>query len=60
MHNKQPDPELLDHPNVNVITAPSLDISATMVRKFIKEGKSIRYLIPDAVADLIRIRKFYQ
>ena len=59
MHNREPDPEILDHPHVKVIQAPSLDISATMIRRFIREGCSVRYLLPEPVADLIRIKKFY-
>lgn len=38
-----------EHQNVVYIDAPLLDISATLIRKMIKEKKSIRYLVPDPV-----------
>ena len=51
--------ELQDHPNVQFVNAPMVDISATFIRRRIQEYKSIRYLVPDKVADHISIRKFY-
>ncbi len=51
--------ELFDHSNVEVIEAPLLDISATYIRKCVKNGRSIRYLVPEAVEELIRGKKFY-
>ena len=42
---------LFQHPSVSVIDAPLLDISATFIRQMIKEGKSIRYMVPIAVED---------
>ncbi|MCX6827031.1 MAG: nicotinate (nicotinamide) nucleotide adenylyltransferase [candidate division Zixibacteria bacterium] len=38
---------------------PLLDISSTMIRKFINEGKSIRYLLPEAVRQYILSRGLY-
>lgn len=52
--------ELRDHPNVTIIEAPLLDISATFIRKQIKMNKSVKYLIPDSVNDMIRDKKLYQ
>ena len=52
--------ELLKHPNVHLVEAPLLDISATFIRRCVKEGKSIRYLVPSPVEELIRGHKFYQ
>lgn len=51
--------ELAQHPNVQVISAPLMDISATFVRTCIQEGKSIKYLVPDRVEELILRKKFY-
>jgi len=41
--------DLQDHESVTVLEAPLLSISASYIRKQIKEGKSIQYLVPDAV-----------
>jgi nicotinate-nucleotide adenylyltransferase len=51
---------LEDHTNVQFIKAPILDISATYIRNLVKNNKSIKYLVPEAVAQLIEAKKFYQ
>ena len=51
---------LLRHPNVKVVEAPVLDISATYVRQCIKSNKSVRYLVPEPVEQIIRLRNFYK
>jgi nicotinate-nucleotide adenylyltransferase len=48
------------HPNVKLIDAPLLDISATFIRNCIKNNKSIRYLVPEAVETMIRVKNFYK
>ena len=40
---------LAEHPRVRIHEAPMLDISATYLRTCIREGKSVRYLVPEAV-----------
>ena len=50
----------MKHEQVTIVEAPLLDISATYIRKCIKNGKSIRYLVPEAVAEMIQAKKFYQ
>lgn len=50
---------LRDHPNVRYIQAPLLDISATYIRKAVRSGRSIRYLVPKKTADFIYERKLY-
>lgn len=52
--------KVFDHPSIRMIDAPLLDISATFIRKSIQEGKSVRYLIPEPVADYIRDKKLYR
>jgi len=52
--------DLERHPNVKMIDAPLLDISATYIRNCLKNNKSIRYLVPEAVEQLIRLKNFYQ
>jgi nicotinate-nucleotide adenylyltransferase len=44
---------------VHFIEAPLLDISASYIRKQIKMGKSIRYLVTDAVHDEIMKAGYY-
>jgi nicotinate-nucleotide adenylyltransferase len=45
---------------ITVLDAPLLPISATHIRKNIKEGKSIRYLVPDAVREEIERNGYYR
>jgi len=51
--------DVLEHPHVQLIQAPLLDISATFIRKSIQSNRSIKYLVPDDVEALIRLKKFY-
>ena len=51
--------ELKTHPNVTLVEAPMLDISATFIRKCIRKKQSVRYLVPDAVEEMIRAKGFY-
>ena len=45
---------------VNILKAPLLEISATHIRDSIKEGKSIRYLVPDKVKEEIERNGYYR
>ena len=45
--------------NCSVINAPMLDISASMIRKNIKEKKSIKFLVPDLVLQEIENKGYY-
>jgi nicotinate-nucleotide adenylyltransferase len=45
---------------LTIINAPLLQISATQIRQWIKEGKSIRYLVPDKVLDEIQRSGYYK
>ncbi|HAA13588.1 MAG TPA: nicotinic acid mononucleotide adenylyltransferase [Cytophagales bacterium] len=51
--------EMKNHPRVQYVKAPLLEISATYIRDQIKNGHSVQYLLPDAVVDRIRGSKFY-
>lgn len=53
-------PELKRHPNVKMVEAPLLDISATYIRRCIRDNKSIRYLVPESVEAIIRTKNFYK
>ncbi|NOU39528.1 MAG: nicotinate-nucleotide adenylyltransferase [Ferruginibacter sp.] len=45
--------------NIIIVDAPLLEISSTLIRKNIKERKSIRYLVTDKVMEEIELRNFY-
>jgi nicotinate-nucleotide adenylyltransferase len=44
---------------VTRVEGPSLAISATAIRERARQGRSVRYLVPDAVADYIAARRLY-
>lgn len=46
--------------NLQIVDAPLLQLSATQIRQFIKEGKSIRYMVPDKVLDEIEKGGYYK
>jgi nicotinate-nucleotide adenylyltransferase len=48
------------HPDVKMIDAPLLNISATFIRDCIRKGHSVRYLVPDPVEEMIRNKQFYR
>jgi len=52
--------ELKRHPQVTMVDAPLLDISATYIRNCVKSNKSIRYLVPEGVEQMIRLKQFYR
>ncbi len=43
-----------------VLDAPLLDISSTGIRKMLKEGKSVRYLVPESVREEIEKGNYYK
>ncbi|WP_310551541.1 nicotinate-nucleotide adenylyltransferase [Paenibacillus glufosinatiresistens] len=45
--------------SVTVAGMPQMDISSTAIRRRAAEGRSIRYLVPDAVHDLVSRRGLY-
>ena len=52
-------PVIPDRANVITVDAPLLDISATAIRKNIREGRSIRYLVTDEVRKEIENMGYY-
>lgn len=52
--------DLMRHRSVKIIDAPLLDISATYIRQTIKDNKSVKYLVPDPVEQMIRVKNFYK
>ena len=60
---KRPEYELGDlqnHPSVRILDAPLMQISASYIRKEIKEKRSVRYLVPDAVFDYLEKTTLYK
>jgi len=51
--------QLKQHPNVTMVDAPLLDISATFIRNCIRNGRSVRYLVPEPVEAMIKTKGFY-
>jgi nicotinate-nucleotide adenylyltransferase len=45
---------------VTVLDAPLIQISATYIRELIRNGKSIRYLVPEIVREEIGTRRFFK
>jgi nicotinate-nucleotide adenylyltransferase len=45
---------------LHIVEAPLLQLSATQIRQYIKEGKSIRYLVPENVREEIEKGGYYK
>ena len=57
----RPGASVPQHPLISrVIPVPSIDLSATQVRERVKQGRSIRYLVPDAVRAYIDTHGLYR
>ena len=53
--------ELADHPSISVHqNVPLMRLSATYIRQCLREKKSIRYLVPDAVAKELEKNTLYR
>ncbi len=44
---------LIDHPHVKTFDAPLMRLSASYIRQCIREGKSVQYLVPEAVNEYL-------
>ena len=49
-----------DQENVQFVEGPMLHISASFIRKLIREGRDIRYLVPDAVYHYLGASNLYK
>lgn len=49
----------LIHANIQFVEAPLMDISATFIRESIKNGHSVKYLLPQPVEEYIRDKKLF-
>ncbi len=52
--------DLLDHPKVTMIDAPLMKISASFIRKSIKNGLDVRYLLTEPVLKYVDEMNFYK
>jgi nicotinate-nucleotide adenylyltransferase len=53
-------PELVNHKHVQVVEAPLMQISSSFIRKSIKAGKSVEYILSDKVFKYLTEMHFYQ
>ena len=51
---------LQHHPHVKILDSPLLQISATRIRTLIKEGKSVKYYVPDSVNKYLEETTLYR
>lgn len=51
--------DTIRHKNIKLVEAPVLDISATFIRRQVRNNKSVRYLVPEAVEQMIKSKGFY-
>jgi nicotinate-nucleotide adenylyltransferase len=57
----RPGASVVRHPLITrVIPVPSIDLSATQIRERVKQGRSIRYLVPDPVREYIETHGLYR
>jgi nicotinate-nucleotide adenylyltransferase len=54
--------DVTNHVNakLHIVDAPLLQLSATQIRQYIKEGKSVRYLVPENVREEIEGGGYYK
>lgn len=52
--------ELKNNPKVKLIAAPIIEMSATFIRKCIKEKKDVRFMLPEKVFNYIMEKHFYE
>lgn len=55
------DTEIINkYPNINLFNSPLIEISSTEIRNRLKQGISIRYLVPDAVRKYIEVNNLFR
>ena len=52
--------ELKNHPKVKLVNAPLVEISSSFIREAIRNGKDMRYMLPEAVLNYVKEMHFYE
>lgn len=52
--------ELINHPNIALTDAPVMKVSSSLIRRLIKDGKSIKYLITETARKYVEEMNFYK
>ena len=52
-------PGLADHSSITITDTPVMEISSTFIRKAIKSGQSVQYMIPEKVFRFIDSKNLY-
>jgi len=58
--DKKTKEDILIHPSVHFVKAPIIELSATQIRRDIKEGKNVRPMLPPEVFQYIDEMNFYK
>lgn len=54
------DSEYMKHPNITLVKAPMIELSATEIRNMIKKGKNVRPMLPPEVFEYLDGSSFYK
>ncbi len=52
--------DIKDQVNATLMDAPTIEISSSFIRKSIKEGKDVRYFLPEKTYDYLIEMHFYE
>ncbi len=54
------DEQFINHPKIHRVGAPVIELSSTFIRKSIKDGKSVRPMLPENVLEYVEHNLFYK
>ena len=61
LYAELPEHELMQHKNIHFVKdVPVMNVSSSFIRKAIKEGKSVDYLLTDSVRKYVDEMNFYR
>lgn len=60
LYEGQKEPLLAQHPNIHIVSAPVIELSATEIRTMIKHRKNVRPMLPPEVFEYLDGSNFYQ